>query len=425
MPGTITPIGVGNAITGPKQTTAGSGPDMLVDPGNTNAPVIFEPPAVLSGGDLEVWLIASGGVVTVATSAATASGEILHFTGPLPASVVAGVLVEDLTSPGAISAGTRVQGVSQTEAILNANVAGSGVGNGDAIAFYSPNWGGCQVWVSSDGTTYSLAGTIYRGARQGVLLASFPSHANPDTSDTLAIDLAQSQGQLLSGTMADADNFVTLCYCDGELISYQTATLAAAYQYNLGTYLRRGAYGTPIASHAAGAQFARFGPNDPALLRYDYPANLVGQTIYVKLPAFNVYGQALQSLAACTAYTHTLTGAGGAAMVVSGSYTGPTTPSMVVQRYVFARPASFPAGLSGSQGRAGTAATGTLTYTIQKNGSNIGTMAFAASATSASFTMTAATAFAIGDVLTIVAPASPDATLAAVFWSLLGTVLSA
>src|SRR5712691_3860680 len=128
MTGTITPIGVGTATLYPRQSSAGSGIDTLVDPGNTNPPIIFEPPAALSGGDLDVWLIASGGV----------------------------------------------------------------------------NWGGCQIWVSSDGNTFAMAGTLYRGARQGVLTATLPSHADPDTADTLAVDLSQSQGQMLSGTTADA-----------------------------------------------------------------------------------------------------------------------------------------------------------------------------------------------------------------------------
>src|ERR1700674_23011 len=107
MTGTIVPIGVGTATLYPRQASAGSGVDTLASPGNTNAPIIFEPPAGLSGGDLEVWLIASGGV----------------------------------------------------------------------------NWGGCQIWVSSDGSTYAMAGTLYRGGRQGVLTASLPSHADTDTAD--------------------------------------------------------------------------------------------------------------------------------------------------------------------------------------------------------------------------------------------------
>jgi len=347
MTGTITPIGVGTATLYPKLTTAGSGLDLLVAPGNTNAPIIFEPPSGLSGGDLEVWLIASGGT----------------------------------------------------------------------------NWGGCQVWVSSDGNTYALGGTIYRGGRQGTLTASLPSHADPDTADTLSVDLTQSQGQLLSGTMADADNFVMLCYCDGELVSYQTATLAASYKYNL-TYLRRGIYGTPIGSHSAGANFARFGPNDQSLFRYRYPSSFIGQTIHVKLPAFNTFGQALQSLAGLTPTSYALTGDGAVQgpAYVSGSWAGSPGASQVIERYIFATPVTFAAGLAGSYGTAGTAATALANFPIQKNGSTVGTMALAAGATSASFTMASATSFAGGDVLTIIAPASPDTTLANLAWTLTGTL---
>ena len=346
MPGTITPIGVGTAALYLRQATAGSGLDALVDPGDSNPPIVFEPPAALSGGDLEVWVIASGGA----------------------------------------------------------------------------NWGGCQVWISSDGNTYALAGTIYRGARQGLLSATLASHADPDTSDTLSVDLTESAGQLLSGTMADADNFVTLCYCDGELISYQTATLTAAYRYNL-TYLRRGAYGTPIGAHSSGGSFARFGPNDPSLFRYRYPASFVGQTVYVKLPGFNIFGQALQDLAGLTPTTYALTGGGAveAPAFVSGAWAGSPAASQIVERYIFAAPVSFPAGLGGSYGTAGSAATAGASFAIAKNNAAVGTMAFAAGAASATFTMATATPFAAGDVLTIVAPATPDATLANLAWTLSGS----
>ncbi len=347
MPGTITPIGVGTALPYPKQVTAGPPLDPLVNPGDTNPPVLFEPPPGLTSGDTEVWIIATGGI----------------------------------------------------------------------------NRGGCQVWLSLDGTTYAYAGTIYRGSRQGVLTASLPSHADPDTTDTLAVDLTESHGQLLSGTTADADAFVTLCYCDGELVSYQTATLTAAYKYNL-TYLRRGVYGTPIGAHSAGAGFARFGPNDPSLFKYVYPASFIGQTIHVKLPAFNIFGQALQGLAGLTPTSYSLTGDGAVQgpAYVSGSWPGSPAASQVIERYIFATPVTFPAGLAGSYGIAGTAATAAASFAIQKNGAAVGTMAFAAGTATASFTMAAATAYAAGDVLTIVAPAAPDPTLANLAWTLSGSL---
>src|SRR5437016_5736631 len=347
MPGTITPIGIGTAIAYPKQTTAGPPLDPLVDPGDTNPPIRFEPPPGLTAGDTEVWIIATGGA----------------------------------------------------------------------------NWGGCQIWVSLDGTTYAYAGTIYRGGRQGVLTASLPSHADPDTANPLAVDLSESQGQLLSGTTADADAFVTLCLCDGELLAYQTATLTAAHKYDL-SYLRRGVYGTPIGAHSSGAGFARFGPNDPSLFKYVYPASFIGQTIHVKLPAFNIFGQSLQGLAALTPTSYSLTGDGAiqGPAYVAGSFSGSPTAAQIVERYIFATPVTFPAGLAGSYGACGIAATAATTFTIAKNGSAVSTMDFAAGMSAASFAMGSATTFAAGDVLTIAAPATPDATLANIAWTLAGAL---
>src|SRR5438067_9979758 len=62
MPGTINPIGVGTAPVYPKQATAGAPLDPLVLPGDTNPPILFEPPPGLTAGDLEVWIIATGGI---------------------------------------------------------------------------------------------------------------------------------------------------------------------------------------------------------------------------------------------------------------------------------------------------------------------------------------------------------------------------
>lgn len=343
MPGTITPIGIGTASLYQRQNTAGSGVDTLADPGDSNPPIIFEPPAALSGGALEVWIIGSGGA----------------------------------------------------------------------------DWGGCQVWVSSDNTTYALAGTIYRGGRQGTLTAALPSHADPDAANTLSVDLGESQGQMLSGTLADADNFVTLCYCDGELVAYQTATLTAPYRYDL-TYLRRGVYGTPVNAHSSGGNFARFGPNDPSLFRYRYPGNFIGRTIYLKLPAFNMFGQSLQDLSTLTADTYVLTGAGAvAAFSVPVQYLGVPQAAQPIARYTFGEAVSFAANLAGSAGTAGAPATAAQIFDIAKNAANFATLSFAAGGTVAAFAGPAQS-FISGDVLTIV-PRATDATLANISGYLAGT----
>ena len=130
-----------------------------------------------------------------------------------------------------------------------------------------PNWGGCQVWVSLDHATYQQAGIVAAPARTGFLINPLPASPDPDTTDTLAVDLSESQGVLLSASLVEADALVTLCYLAGngaggsstpELIAYGTPS-SSALKYNL-SYLRRGCYGYGGAAgtaHAAGERFAR------------------------------------------------------------------------------------------------------------------------------------------------------------------------
>jgi hypothetical protein len=167
------------------------------------------------------------------------------------------------------------------------------------------NWGGCNVWASSDGSTYRLIGTINGPARHGLLTNLVPAGSDPDTSHTLAVDMSACRGQLIAGTSADADSGNTMLWVDGELISYSAATLTSAYHYNLGTYLRRGQKGSANATHAIGAQFARL---DDGIFKYSVPTDRIGSPIYLKFPSFNIWGESTQSLASVAAYSHTFTG---------------------------------------------------------------------------------------------------------------------
>jgi hypothetical protein len=171
-----------------------------------------------------------------------------------------------------------------------------------------PNWGGCIVYASLDGTSYAQVTTINQPANQGVLSASLPSYGgvNPDTIDTLAVDLTESLGAMSSSNSAAAAAGVSLCYVGGEFLSYTTATLTAASKYNL-TGLYRGQGGVASVSAASGAPFCVL---DSAVLQYAVPSAEIGQTIYLKFCSFNIYGQQLQSLAACAAYSYAITGTG-------------------------------------------------------------------------------------------------------------------
>jgi hypothetical protein len=335
--------GYSTAVLYPKQGTAGYMPNYHSAPGDVNPPLIFEPPAGLLSGDLEIWVGLSGG----------------------------------------------------------------------------PNWGSGQVWISSDGSSYALAGTVDGPATQGVLSADLPPHSSPDTVDTLSVDLTECRGSLMSVSATDAQNLVTLSYAGGELLAYETATLTASYHYNLAT-IYRGAYGTSITDHPAGSQFALL---DNAIGHFPYPSNLIGQTIYLKFVSLNIVGGGTQDLSSAPAYAYTITGAGQATTsVVTGTFlNGKPTASLVLQRYVFATAVTFPVNLTGSQGTAAVAPTMTATFLLQKNGASLGTMAFAAAASNATFTMPAATTFNAGDVLTLLAPAVPDATLADLAWTFIGT----
>lgn len=172
------------------------------------------------------------------------------------------------------------------------------------------SWGGCEVWVSSDGNSYARVGTIEGAARQGVLasplaaIAPVPNPPTIDAANTFGVDLSESDGTLAAASQADALALNTLCYLDGELIAYRDATLVAANRYTLG-WLVRGAYGTAIAGHVAGAPFVRL---DGALLRYPFAADRIGATVSIKFASFNGFGGGQQSLDQAVAYSYTIRG---------------------------------------------------------------------------------------------------------------------
>lgn len=191
--------------------------------------------------------------------------------------------------------------------------SGTGLEIWIAVSGTDSNWAGCQVWVSTDDATYARAGFLEGSSRTGSLTSSFPSGSDPDESNILSVSLSESRGVLASGTLNDANIFSTLCRVGDELISYETADLTGEYAYDL-EYLRRGAYGTSIASHSAGERFARL---DGAIFKYPFSLEMVGKLIYVKCLGYNSYGGGIQSLADVVAYPYVITG-GGAPSDVTG-----------------------------------------------------------------------------------------------------------
>lgn len=84
----------------------------------------------------------------------------------------------------------------------------------------------------------------------------------------------------------------------------------------------------------------------------------------------------------------------------------------LLTRIVLPRACYIPDTATDSQASAGTAATGALTVNINKNGSSVGTIAWSASGTVGTFTVSGDQTFAAGDVLDVQNAAAADATLA-------------
>ncbi|MGA7577864.1 MAG: phage tail protein [Desulfobaccales bacterium] len=184
-----------------------------------------------------------------------------------------------------------------------------------------PNWGGCQVWASWDGSNYQQIGTVTSPARTGFLVNPLPAAPDPDTTDVAQVNLTECGGVLLSASLAEVNALVTLCYLAGstgvppvapEFIAYENAALVSASIYDL-SYLRRncygygtGASGSPMGiAHAAGERFARV---DGSVFQMPFSVNQIAQTIYLKFLSYNQVGAAGQSLADVEAYPYQIQG---------------------------------------------------------------------------------------------------------------------
>jgi hypothetical protein len=172
----------------------------------------------------------------------------------------------------------------------------------------SENWGACNVWVSQNNEpTYVQIGTISQPARLGTLAAVFPSHANPDTVDSLIVNLSPACAPLETGTTADALSGSMNCYCDGEIIATTTCAVSAVDQYTMSGYTRRGVSGSTIGSHAIGSQFLRL---DNSIAKFRVPSTMAGSTLSFKFQSVNNFGQMAQPLSTLTPVVYSFVGSG-------------------------------------------------------------------------------------------------------------------
>ena len=183
-------------------------------------------------------------------------------------------------------------------------------------------WGGCNVWVSQDGIKYLQIGTIKNTSRLGVLGAAFPEGEDPDTINSLIVDLEPNCPPLDAGTETDADYANTLCFVDGELISYTAVAVSGASQFTMNTYIRRGLYGSQNTPHYPGTAFMRL---DDTIFKFTYNPQWAGEVLYFKFQSVNNYGQNPQPLSTLTAVPFIVPGLGpgtidaGSGLVIAAS----------------------------------------------------------------------------------------------------------
>ena len=169
-------------------------------------------------------------------------------------------------------------------------------GNQIFVGVNAPSgWGGCSVWLSDNDQTYQRIGNISQQARMGRTKYGFAQNGN-------FCNVTINQGVLKSGTHIDAERGNTLCWVNGEALSYENVEVHPNNWFTL-QGLVRGQYGTNAINHNADERFVRV---DEALFRYPYRKEDIGKTIYLKFTSMNLFGSNEQGLDEVQSYPYTI-----------------------------------------------------------------------------------------------------------------------
>lgn len=169
-------------------------------------------------------------------------------------------------------------------------------GNQIFVGVNAPSgWGGCSVWLSDNDQTYQRIGNISQQARMGRTKYGFAQNGN-------FCNVTINQGVLKSGTHIDAERGNTLCWVNGEALSYEDVEVHPNNWFTL-RGLVRGQYGTSAINHNADERFVRV---DEALFQYPYRKEDIGKTIYLKFTSMNLFGSNEQGLDEVQSYQYTI-----------------------------------------------------------------------------------------------------------------------
>lgn len=264
-----------------------------------------------------------------------------------------------------------------------------------SITFSTPS-GNILTASGSSSTTYSLAAnsTVELIADGTNWVVAFASTSGVTTTSGTSFPGSSTAGQGFYLTAA------TSTYGPGLYIYSGSAWQWASYTPTFGTALVSGTFsGQQIyltASYTAPASGNPTGTTASTVYPIGlYTYDLANTTWYAALPISQ------------TPYD------------VSGYVPG--MPSNGAELMLFLTPRGFtiPANFAGSYAQSNVAATASTVYTIYQNTTAVATITFAASGTTGTFSTQAAITFTPGQIISVVAPSTVDATHAQIMWTFL------
>lgn len=287
-----------------------------------------------------------------------------------------------------------------------------------------------QQIVATDGAAPAILWALWRALEGGSIASSY---WQTTTGESYLLEPAATDDFCQQLTLG-ITKYIGLCKANARTIG---DAIDAAGTINAVLVIDMGA-GWPSNALAAGISWDEY----PSFLDLsDTPNSYSGQA--TKIVRVNAGATALEfvdpTFLALTDTPSSFTGAGSKLVKVNSGATalefvavpalpyllsfdapGVPTASMVVFHHVFTQAVSFVASLTDSYVKAGTAATAQTDFDLKKNGSSIGTVRFAAAGTTASYVSISASSWVAGDILTLIAPATPDATIADIWGTLVG-----
>ena len=167
-----------------------------------------------------------------------------------------------------------------------------------AVASQSEWWGGCDVYISQDGTSYTYLKThIGEAATATSRTPSPPAPTSTIRTSRTWSSTATGPGRRFGGRPRRVHHAVDAGH---GTVRVSHGHAGGGAQLNVSS-LRRGGYGTTNVPHAINAPFVRLDDN---IIKIPIDASQLGSTIYLKFLSFNCFGQGARTLASETAYSY-------------------------------------------------------------------------------------------------------------------------